>query len=137
MKVWSIFGIFALLLSVCEAYNRNAVTRWSAANCQQTVWQCAEFASRAAHAGGAFNGLDLGSMRWKGYNMRWVPDLKQAMQADGWRYAGSGTGNAGDILLYNNEGHAAVSRGGGYLDQANPARCNGYAAWGTREVWSK
>ena len=86
--------------------------------------------------GGLFSGVtDYGN--YKGYNLKYVPDLHQALKSlYGWTQSSSGTwcGSSGQVLIYNGDEHAALAIGNCLLDQHNPSRCGTNAAWGTNIV---
>jgi hypothetical protein len=57
----------------------------------------------------------------------------RALLQNGWVEAGSDCcGNPGSVVIYNGDQHAALSIGGGLIDQHNPSVCGGYGAWGNR-----
>ena len=76
--------------------------------------------------------------KYQGFNLRWVPDLRQALLKMGWKQSSRGMncGNAGDVIIYGNDDHAALAIGNCKLNQHNPNRCGGYSAWGTNVVLS-
>lgn len=86
--------------------------------------------------GGLFSGVtDYGN--YKGYNLKYVPDLHQALKSlYGWTQSSSGTwcGSSGQVLIYNGDEHAALAIGNCLLDQHNPSRCGTNSAWGTNIV---
>jgi len=124
-------------------YNAAAAVSWANGQCgSNSQWLCAEFAAMAVHAGGALPGVtNYGN--YNGYNLRYVSQLRKALQAEGWALSGQANncGEKGDVLIYNIDGdpdaHAAIALGGCKLDQHNPSRCGTAANWGPNRVLSK
>jgi hypothetical protein len=103
---------------------------------------------------------------YNGFNLRYVPSLRQALLHYGWSQSSAGQwcGSAGQVsdyspysaeyrrfrddfkmdyeiipvlvqvLIYNNDEHAALAIGNCLLDQHNPARCGSGAQWGSNVV---
>lgn len=120
-----------------STYSKSAAVDYGDSYCaKDSDWLCAEFVSRALHAGGLFEGVsDYGS--YKGYNLRSVTDLHKALKKlYSWTESSSGTncGSKGEVLIYNGDEHAALAIGSCLLDQHNPSRCGTNAAWGTNVV---
>ncbi len=124
-------------------YNADAAVSWGNSNCGvHSEWLCAEFVSRALHAGGEFPGVsDYGN--YNGYNLRLVSDLHRYLKNNGWSESSQGTwcGSAGQVLIYNINGdpnaHAALAIGNCKLDQHNPSRCGTSSNWGPNIVLKK
>jgi len=118
-------------------YNVDAAVKYADSYCaSHSEWLCAEFVARSLNAGCLFSGItDYGN--YKGYNLRYVPDLHQALKSlYGWSQSSSGTwcGSRGQVLIYNGDEHAAFAIGNCLLDQHNPSRCGTNSAWGTNIV---
>lgn len=118
-------------------YNVDAAVKYADSYCaSHSEWLCAEFVARSLNAGGLFSGVtDYGN--YKGYNLKYVPDLHQALKSlYGWTQSSSGynCGSRGQVLVYGSDDHAAFAIGNCLLDQHNPSRCGTTANWGTNVV---
>jgi hypothetical protein len=114
--------------SVEVGYDPSAAVAWADANCASGSSECAQFASEAIKAGGHANGC---------YST-WVPDLDSCLKNNaGWKKSSFPCSKGCVVIWQDSQGpyHAAISRGGGSIDQHNPNRCQSSGSWGDNYCW--
>merc|ERR1719498_2085542 len=112
------------LLVTVDAYSPNAAISWSGQHCSDSDGtECAEFASNALRAGGHTMCYET-----------CVPSLDSCLRnTAGWKQASFPCSAGCVVIWHDSQGpfHAAVSRGGGSIDQHNPNRCGTSGSWGS------
>lgn len=112
------------VLTIADAYSPSAAIAWSGQHCSDSDGtECAEFASNALRAGGH-------TMCYA----TWVPTLDSCLKGTaGWKQTSFPCSAGCVVIWYDSQGpmHAAVSRGGGSIDQHNPSRCGTSGSWGS------